>query len=234
MSQAHRNEGTTATTTPTAHEVREMVERERAAAPAQPTGVLVGAGGDPLILGLPIFAIGSLILGMVLVGVVDLTALGSIVPIILGATGLMLLVVTVWAAMLGQTMVAGITGTFSGFWLSLSLLLLGLVHNWYGLVLPQVPNVQEMFFIAWGCLFVFLLIPSLFLPAIYPLIVALVVAALALAATAAHNLDNDLFKAAGYVTFVFALLGFLAFVNVGMTAMGAKKPLPPLGPAIMH
>lgn len=215
--------------TPTSHEVREIVE-STGPVPVAPTGVLVGAGGNPLIVGLPIFAVGSLTLGMALVGVVDATALGAIVPIVLFATGLYLLIVTVWAAILAQTIVAGICGTFSGFWLSLGTLLLGLTHNWYGIPATQVANTQEVFFIAWGCLFLFLLIPCLLLPAVYPLVVALVVVALALAAASAHNADADLLKAAGYVALVFSFLGFYAFVNVGLEAMGAKRPFPPLGP----
>jgi hypothetical protein len=227
MSQVQSNQ---APATPTHHEVRSMVEHE---APAEPTGVVVGAGGDPLIIGLPIFAVGSLALGMVLVGFLPATALGAVVPIVLAGTGLYLGVVTVWAALLGQTIVAGITGTFSGFWLSLGVLLLGLTHNWYGITAAQAAGTQELFFIAWGCLFFFLLIPVLRLPAIYPAVVGLVVVALALSAASAHTGNANLLKAAGYVILVFSFLGFCAFVNVGLTAMGAKRPFPPLGPTVI-
>lgn len=228
MSQGQRNPATQ-TPTPTSHEVRTMVERE--AAPAGPTGVVVGAGGDPLIIGLPIFAVGSLALGMALIGVVPATALGAIVPIVVFGTGIYLMVVTVWAALLAQTIVAGITGTFSGFWLSLGALLVGLNHNWYGITAEQASATQELFFIAWGCLFAFLLVPCLRLPAVYPAVVALVVAALALAAAAVHTGNTDLLTVAGYVILAFAFLGFCAFLNVGLTAMGAKRPFPPLGKA---
>lgn len=207
-----------------------MVERTAPSPPPEPTSVVIGGGGNPLIVGLPIFAVGSLALGMALVGVVDTTALGAVIPIVLFATGLYLLVCTVWAAVLGQTIVAGICGTFSGFWLSFGMLLFGLTHNWYGILPAHVANTQELFFIAWGCLFVFLLIPCLLLPAVYPLVIGLVVAALALAATAVHVGDADLLKAAGYVTLVFAFFGFYAFVHVGLEAMGAKRAFPPLGP----
>lgn len=197
--------------------------------PAAPTEVIVGAGGNPLILGLPIFAVGALALGMVLIGFMPATALGAIVPIVLFATGLYLAVVTVWAAVLGQTMVAGITGTFSGFWLSLAGLLLGLQHNWYGIAAADAAKTQELFFIAWGCLFVFLLVPCLRLPAVYPAVVGLVVAACAIAAASAHLGNANLLKVSGYIILVLAFLGFYAFVNVGLTAMGAKRPFPPLG-----
>lgn len=225
--------------TPTAPEVRDLVEGPQTPKPPPvpapaPTSVIIGAGGDPLIVGLPIFAVGSLILGMTLIDVFDTATLGGIVPIIMFATGLFLAVVTVWAAILGQTMVAGITGTFSGFWLSLSGLLLGLANNWYAIPLRGFGDTQEMFFIAWACLFLFLLIPCLMLPLVYPLVVALVVAACALTAASIDAAEPNLLKAAGYVALVFAGLGFLAFVNVGLRAMGSKHPFPPLGPALMR
>lgn len=204
-----------------------------APAPAEPTAVVVGAGGDPLILGLPIFAVGALALGMVLIGFLPAAALGAIVPIVLFATGLSLALVTVWAALLGQTIVAGITGTFSGFWLSLAALLLGVANGWYGLRLIDVPQVQQMFFIAWGCLFLFLLVPTLRLPAVYPAIVGLVVAACAIATAAVRLANTDLLKASGYVILVLALLGFYAFLNVGQKATGATRAVPPLGRPIV-
>ncbi|TNC24866.1 GPR1/FUN34/YaaH family transporter [Amycolatopsis alkalitolerans] len=220
MSQLQSNQ---APATPTHHEVREMVERQG------PTDIVVGAGGDPLIVGLPIFAVGSLALGMALIGVVPATALGAVIPIVLLGTGLFLTIVTVWAALLAQTMVAGITGTFAGFWLSFGALLLGLGHNWYGIGAADVAATQTLFFIAWGSLFLFLLVPCLRLPMVYPAVVALVVVTLALAAAGARTGDANLMKTAGYVVLVFTLLGFGAFVNVALTAMGAKRPFPPLG-----
>ena len=63
-----------------------VVEHTRPEPPAQLTGapveVLVGAGGDPLILGLPAFVVGSIALGFVLTGYVS--SLGSFVPIVAG------------------------------------------------------------------------------------------------------------------------------------------------------
>ena len=230
----HEVHGNEAPPTPTAHEVRTMVEREH---PDEAAAPQASAGGDPLIVALPIFAVGSLALGVALIGALPTVTLGSVIPIVLLGTGLYLGVVTVWAAALGQTIVAGITGTFSGFWLSLGALLLGLTHNWYGIPATNagaVAGTEELFFIAWACLFLFLLIPVLRLPAVYPAVVGLVVAALALGAASAATGNAGLLKAAGYVILVFAFLGFCAFVNVGLTAMGAKRPFPPLGPPIVR
>ncbi|MEU0514239.1 GPR1/FUN34/YaaH family transporter [Amycolatopsis sp. NPDC006125] len=225
MSETTQSTNVHPETVPHVQDLRAIVE-----SPGHPASVVVGAGGDPLILALPIFAVGSLALGIALTGVMlPLAALGAVLPIVLFATGVGLVISTVWALLLGQTMVAGITGTFAGFWLSLGGLLLGLTHNWFGLLPEVAVQTQEMFFICWACLFVFLLVPCLRLPAVYPLIVGLVVAALALAATALHVGDATLFEFSGYVVLAFAALGFYAFVNVGLTAMGAREPFPPLG-----
>ncbi|MGH3502968.1 MAG: GPR1/FUN34/YaaH family transporter [Nocardioidaceae bacterium] len=201
--------------------------------PPAPAGVVVGVGGDPLIVGLPVFAVGSLALGMALIGFVPAAALGAVVPIIVLGTGLYQLVVTVWSALLGQSIVAAVFGTFSGFWLSLGGLLVGLQHGWYGIPAASAGSAEELFFICWCCLFAFLLIPCLRLPVIYPAVVGLVVAALALAAASLQTGAAELLTVAGYIILAFAFLGFCAFVNVGLTAMGAKKPFPPLGGPVL-
>src|ERR1700754_1926333 len=91
------------------------------------------AAGDPAILGLPAFVVGSIALAFALTGYVSPAAAGSAVPIILLATGTGLVISTIWAAALGQTMVACIFGLFAGFWISYAGLVLGLNHNWFGI-----------------------------------------------------------------------------------------------------
>src|ERR1039458_6640716 len=56
-----------------------------------PVPVLAPLAGDPAMLGLPIFIVGSVALGMVLVGAVPATAVGASLPIILAATSIGLL-----------------------------------------------------------------------------------------------------------------------------------------------
>ena len=51
-------------------------------------------------------------------GYVPSAAVGSVLPIVLAATGLGLLIATLWSAALGQTVVAGVFGLFAGFWWS--------------------------------------------------------------------------------------------------------------------
>jgi uncharacterized protein len=203
------------------------------AEPAGPTEVQVGAGGDPLIIGLPIFLVGSLALGMALVALPAIPLTGM-VPLILVATAFFQLVATVWALLLGQAMVACIFGLFSGFWAGLSVLLLGLGHNWFGIPLAQVPNEELLFFVAWDVVFFLLLLTMVRLPVIYPAIVALVVAAVTLVIFGVEYAGSatTLFQAAGACVFAFVALGAVAFLHVGSVSLGGP-PSPPLGPALV-
>lgn len=185
-------------------------------------GVHLGIGGNPLILGLPVFAVASVALGMGLMG--KPTGLPPIVPLIIFTTGLYQLVTTVWAIFLGQSIVATIFALFSGFWLSLAALLLGLQHNWYGIAADKVAASEELFFISYTILFVFLTIPCLRLPVIYPLMVILVALAVALVAAGLPAI-------AGYVCLTFSFLAFWAWMNVALTEMGVTS-VPPLGPRL--
>lgn len=185
----------------------------------QTVDVRVGAGGDPLTLGLPVFAVASLALGMGLLGMP--AGLHVVAPLIILATGLFQLVVTVWAIFLGQSIVALIFGLFSGFWLTLGCVLIGTTHGWFGIPPGDVAAADQLIFICYASLFSFLFIPCLRLPAIYPIIVLLIVAALSCAAA-------GLFSIAGYLALTFSFLGFCASVNVAQVALGAK-PFPSLG-----
>ena len=83
--------------------------------------------GDPVVLGLLVFALGATVLGISLIGYVPAAIQGaSIMPIVYAATGLGLLVTTVWASALGQTFVATVLGAFACFWISYAAMVLGL------------------------------------------------------------------------------------------------------------
>jgi len=77
-----------------------------------PVPVLAPLAGDPAMLGLPTFIVGSVALGLVLVGVVPATAVGASLPIILAATSAGLFIATIWSAAIGQSAVASIFGIF--------------------------------------------------------------------------------------------------------------------------
>lgn len=186
-------------------------------------GVHVGAGGSPLILGLPVFALASVALAMGLVGAP--AGIAVVAPIFLFVSGLYQFVTTGWAIILGQSLVAAIFGLFSGFWLSFGALMIGVHHGWYGIPAADLAASQELFFIAWTILFVFLTIPCLRLPVIYPIIVILVALALALAAA-------GLFFAAGIVVFIFDVMVWWSWMNVALTAVGMTT-VPPIGKPVL-
>ena len=182
-------------------------------------GVHLGTGGAPLILGLPVFALASVALGMGLIGAP--AGIAVVAPIFIFVSGLYQFVTTGWAIILGQSLVAAIFGLFSGFWLSFAALMIGTHHGWYGIPPADLAASQELFFIAWTILFVFLTIPCLRLPVIYPVIVILVALALALAAAGS-------FFVAGIVVFIFDVLVWWSWMNVALTATGMTT-VPPVG-----
>jgi succinate-acetate transporter protein len=184
------------------------------------------------VLGLPAFVVGSIALGLALVGYVSPAAGGSAVPIILMATGLGLLVSTVWAAALGQTIVACIFGLFAGFWLSYAVLVIGLNHNWFAIPADDVTHTVALFQISWAIVMGALMLATLRLPVAFTLVVGLVVLALVLLAIGTTQANESLTKAAGYVTFVFAALGIYLFLSAASASTGGKGY--PLGPPLVR
>jgi hypothetical protein len=200
------------------------------AAPATPAPA--AAAGDPSILGLPIFVVGSIALGLALVGYVPAAAGASALPIILAATGLGLIVSAVWAAALGQTLVACIFGLFSGFWWSYAVLVLGLNHNWFAIPAANVTHSVALFQISWAIVMGALTIATLRLPVAFTGVIALVVVALILLIIGTLDTSTAATKAAGYVTFAFAALGTYLFLSAASAATGGKAY--PLGPPLVR
>lgn len=192
------------------------------------TGVLIGAGGDPLMLGLPAFIVGWTCVGLALVGVIPSAAVAGIVPILLLGTALLQFVTAVWAFMLGQSLVTAIFGLFSAIAFSLSALLLGLNHNWFAIPAADVSGVEALFTISWGVVFILLTLHMLRLPLVYPAIMVLVLAALGLLSAAYLTGNANLVKAGGAAILAFVAIGVYAWVNVGSEATGGRA-WPPLG-----
>lgn len=215
-----------------------VVEHTGAEPPAQPAGapteVVVGAGGDPLILGLPSFVVGSIALGFVLTGFVSSASLGTFVPIVAAATAIGQWVTCRWSIGLGQSILASIFGIFAGFWTSLAFIVLGLTHGWFAIPPADLVHTQIVYYISWDIIIFFLLIPVLRLPLVYIgvivfVLVALTLAILGLEYPGSASTFNHL---AGIAVFIFAGLGAVAFVNVGNIAMGGPA-MPPLGPPVI-
>jgi uncharacterized protein len=97
------------------------------APPAAPPAAAYLAG-NPAVYGLLIFSVGGVDLGFSLLGYVSAAGQGgSVMPLILMATGLGTLLTAIWSAAQGQTFVATVFGAFAGFWISYSALLFSAV-----------------------------------------------------------------------------------------------------------
>jgi uncharacterized protein len=199
---------------------------ETQAAPAGPLA------GNPAALGLPCFIVGSVSLGLALVGVVPPTAVGAAVPIILTATSIGLFLATIWAASLGQTAVASVFGIFGGFWLSYAVLVIGLNHNWFGIGLLAVQSSQELFLVAWLVVMVMLTLATLRLPLAFTGVFALVDVALLLVFLGVNEVSTGLLKGGGYVVLVFAAIGVYLYYDTVSQATGG--PALPLGKPLLH
>ncbi len=156
---------------------------------AAPAGPLAG---DPAVIGLPSFIVGSIALGMVLTGFVPATAVGASLPIILAATAVGQFVAAVWSASLGQNAVASVFAIFGGFWLSYAVLVLGLTHNWFGVTAAAVTSTQELFLTSWLITIVMLTLATLRLPLAFTLVFVLVDVALLLVLLGTANAFNNL------------------------------------------
>jgi uncharacterized protein len=188
--------------------------------------------GSPAVIGVPLFVVGSVALGLVLIGFVPATAVGASIPIIVTATGLGLLVSAIWAAALAQNAVASVFAIFSGFWLSYAALVLGLTHNWFGIKAADAVKTQELFLLTWLLVIVLLTIASLRLPLAFPVLFGLISLALLLVLLGTANASTSLTKAAGYVVLAFALLGAYLYLDAMSTATGGKSL--PMGKPILR
>ena len=202
---------------------------ESAAVQAAATGPLAG---DPAILGLPSFVVGSVALGLALVGVVPATAVGAPLAIILAATAVGLFIAAIWAAAIGQSAVAGIVGIFGGFWLSYVVLVVGLIHGWFGISPLAAIATQKLFLITWLVIIVMLTLGTLRLPLAFTAVFALIDIALLLLLIATIQASAGLTKTAGYVVLAFAALGVYLFFGSAGVATGGR-PLP-LGRPVLH
>src|SRR5690349_23730328 len=203
-----------------------------------PAPAVVGPlAGDPAMLGLSSFIVGSIALGLGLVGVVPVGVLGAPLAIILAATALGLLLAAIWAAAVGQSAVAAVFGIFGTFWLSYGMLVLGLDHNWFAIAVPAVLATVKLFLASWLVVIIMLTVTTLRLPSAFTAVFALVDLALLLlliafaSASAAGVPNTGLLKTAGYVVLIFAALGMYLFTGAAATGTGGK-PLP-LGRPLM-
>jgi uncharacterized protein len=210
-----------------------------APAPAAAEAAIVGPlAGDPSILGLGSFIVGSIALGLGLLGVVPVGVLGAPLAIILAATALGLLMATIWCAALGQSAVAAVFGIFGTFWLSYAVLVLGLDHNWFAITPVAVVDTVRLFLLSWLIAIVMLTLSTLRLPSAFTAIFVLVDVALLLLllafedTSAAGAANTGLLKAGGVAVLVFAAIGVYLFYGASQAGTGGKGV--PLGAPLQH
>lgn len=178
------------------------------------------AVGDPAMIGLPCFIVGSIALGLVLVGYVPAAAGGAALAIIIAATGLGLVIAAVWSAGVGQSAVAGVFGIFAGFWLSYALLVLGLTHDWFGIDAAAAVDTQGLFLISWLVIVGMLTLATLRLPVAYTVLFALIEIALVLVLVGTLQGSAGVLRIAGIAVFAFAAVGIYLFFNAASQATG--------------
>ncbi|KAA9166073.1 hypothetical protein FPZ12_003740 [Amycolatopsis acidicola] len=188
--------------------------------------------GDPSLIGVPTFIVGAIALGLVLTGYVPASAVGASIAIILPATGVGQLVAAAWAASLGQNAVAAVFAVFAGFWLSYAVLVLGLIHDWFGISADAATATQGLFLIAWLTTVVLLTLGTLRLPLAFTLLFVLVDVALALVLYGTVGGSTAATTAGGYVVFAFTAVGVYLFVSALSSATGGRGL--PLGRAILR
>jgi len=217
------------TTSETIQERRPATHAAPAAEAAPPHPFL---GGNPGALGIPVFVAGSIVLGLNLVGYIPVAAVGGPLPIIAAGTGIGLLIATVWAFTLGQSVVASIFGVFGAFWLSYALLVFGLIHNWFGVKAADVAHTQATFLIAWLAVIGTLTVSTLRLPLAFTGILFFVDLALAAVLIGVLNASTGWLHLGGVFAFVFAAIGAYVYYGIGSTSTGG--PAVPLGQPLIR
>jgi succinate-acetate transporter protein len=176
-------------------------------------------------IGLPTFIAGALALGLVLTGYVSVPSQGAAIPLVLVASGLGSLIATLWATRLGESMVAGIFGTFTGFWLSYAVLSMGLAHNWFGVAPTDIKHTIALFLISWLVVVGVLTLATLALPWAYTLLFTLVELSLALALAGTLGDSANLSKIGGWAVIAFSAVGTYLFASACLEATG-RRALP--------
>ena len=192
---------------------------------------LADPGNDPALLGLPTFIVGTLAIGLVNIGMVPAGVAGAAIPILVAATAIGMFIGAVWAARVGQGVVAGLYGVFGGFFLSDAVLVLGLTHNWFGVPLTAIVSTEKVFLIAWLVVVVMITVGLLRLPVLYPVLLGLVDVTLLLSLLGITQNSAGVTKLAGYCGFAICAMGAYLWLGVINHATGGK-PFP-LGKPIL-
>jgi succinate-acetate transporter protein len=195
-----------------------MVQEGQASNIPQPL-LVAPPPGDPLVLGLGSFVAGATIVGFFLTE--TLTTGFYFLPVTIGSSFLGLLIATLWAARLGQTFVAAVTGLFMSFWASLGILGFALVHGWFGDP-ATATDALAAFYWTWGIVIGLLTISALRLPLMFPLLIGGVALTLIILALGTGDAETGLEQLAGYVLWASGLVGVILFLGAGSVSLGGK------------
>ena len=220
----------TVQTTPTgSHALAETEVHEpvQVAAPVEPVAAPVG---DPSMIGLPMFILASIALGLALTGFLPATAAAGALPIIMLSAGIGIFVAMLWSIRIGASILACVFGLFATFWLSYATLVLGLTHNWFGIPAADISKTVSAFLLTWTIGIAVLTGVTLRLPSAFTALFALVDLALILVLLGNERTNTDLNHAAGWVVLLFAALGVYLFSGAAVASLGGKafplgKPL---------
>jgi uncharacterized protein len=186
---------------------------------------------NPSLVGLPSFVVGAVTVGMVSIGVVPVTAIGASMPIVLAAA-VGMFIATIWAARIGESVPAGISAIVGSFLLSYALLVLGLLHNWFGIAPTAVASTEKVFLISWIAVVSVLILATLRLPVGYTFLFAVVDVALIVKLLSVIQTSENLNKASGWILMAVAAIVVYLFFGAASAATGGKEV--PLGPPILH
>ncbi len=186
---------------------------------------------NPGMVAFPSFVVGAVTLGLVLIGVVPATAVGASMPIIIAAAAGMFLA-TIWAARIGENASAGISCIVGSFLLSYALLVLGLLHNWYGIAPAAVADTQKVFVISWIVIVSMLILVAFRMPLIFLLLFTLVDVSLVLNLLGIIQESANMTKAAGWALMAVSAVVVYLFVGAASHDTGGREF--PLGRPILH
>jgi hypothetical protein len=199
--------------------------------------------GDPLVLGLPLIAVGAFALGLQLVGYVSVTSNGTPLAILIAASGLGLLLSTAWAATLhsipasspwaaGSSLPTTVLGILAAFFLSYATLVLGLTHSWFGVAPSDIQHTVALFQISWLAAFVVLSLASVRLPAAFTILFVAFAGALVLLLINTLGPSVTAGKIAGVVVLIIGAAASYVFLSIASRA--SNGPEYPIGRPIAH
>nr|AEI99548.1 hypothetical protein [Pseudonocardia sp. ENV478] len=192
------------------------------------------AVGNPMLVALPTFLVGSITLGLWLVDYLPTALPGGLVAGVFFASGVGVILGATWAARLGQSAVAGVLATFGTFWLSFGVLVFGLVNGLFGVSTTdvaaagsQVQSVQATFLLSWLIVLVVMTLATTRLPLAYTVLFVLVDIALALVLAGVLAASSALLVWGGIAVFGFCLVGAYLFYGAMSEELGRSSA--PLG-----